>query len=530
MVDVFAGSFDALFTARQQALKHFQIGALSAGAHVGAWHSPLRGDKPIDKRDPSLGELLSQVELARPEDVKYVVEQSHQAFLEWRQVPAPKRGEVVRLLGKAFRQYKQYLATIISMETGKIIAEGLGEVQEMIDMADYAVGLSRSLGGQTLMSERAQHRLYEQWHPLGITAVITAFNFPMAVWAWNAMLALICGNTVVWKPSLKAPLSALAVHSVVKEVLRVSGYPNICSLVMCDDATAGTHLLDDKRIPLVSATGSTKMGLAVQERVHKRFGKTLLELGGNSAITVMDDANLDLATRAIAFGALGTTGQRCTTSRRVLAHEKIFNALLGRLLAVYRQVRIGDPLRADVHMGPLVDQLAVQQMQEGLAKIRDEGGIVLLGGDSMAGPKNSSYVYPALVQSTHKMPVVQEEIFAPILHLISVSSLDEAIQYNNDVPQGLSSSIFTERLRDAERFLSATGSDCGIANVNIGTSGAEIGGAFGGEKATGGGREAGSDAWKAYMRRQTCTINYGDALPLAQGIQFDLGGNSNSQK
>jgi aldehyde dehydrogenase (NAD+) len=472
----------------------------------------------LEKRSPATGEVLARVMLAHRDDADAVAARAVRGFHRLREVPAPRRGEVVRAIGDALRDKKDALGALVSLETGKIESEGRGEVQEMVDIADYACGLSRTLGGRTLPSERPGHRLVESWHPLGPVAVITAFNFPVAVWSWNALLALVCGDSVVWKPSLKAPLSCLAVSRIVHEVLGRHGLEEACGFVIGTDDDVGQALVDDKRFPLVSATGSTRMGRAVQARVGARFGRTLLELGGNNAVTVLPDADLSLATRAILFGAVGTTGQRCTSTRRVLVHRDVAAPLTERLLRAYAQVKVGHPLDEGVLMGPLVDEAAVAHMQKSLDVIRAQGGQVLFGGRALGG----CYVEPALVKSHAGMAILNDEVFAPILHLVEVASLDEAIALNNAVPQGLSSSIFTRDLKSAERFLSASGSDCGIANVNAGTSGAEIGGAFGGEKETGGGREAGSDSWKAYMRRQTTTVNFSDALPLAQGIAFDV--------
>jgi aldehyde dehydrogenase (NAD+) len=411
----------------------------------------------------------------------------------------------------------------VTLEAGKIVAEGQGEVQEMIDICDFAVGLSRQLYGLTIASERPQHRMMEQWHPLGLVGIVTAFNFPVAVWAWNSALAAVCGDSTVWKPSSQTPLTAIACIKIAERVCRANDVdPAIFSLVIGDGATVGERLINDPRIPLVSATGSTYMGRHVGEVVTKRLGRTLLELGGNNAIVVAPTADLDLATRAILFGAVGTAGQRCTTTRRVIAHESICDELTARLVKGYKQVKIGDPAQAGTLMGPLINRKAVEEMQSALAQARKEGGKVLYGGEPMDGKEfpGGCYVRPCIVEAKHDLKIVHEETFAPILYLISYGEFDEAMAWHNEVPQGLSSAIFTNELREAERFLSARGSDCGIANVNIGTSGAEIGGAFGGEKETGGGRESGSDAWKNYMRRQTVTINYSKDLPLAQGIVF----------
>jgi aldehyde dehydrogenase (NAD+) len=425
----------------------------------------------------------------------------------------------VRRLGEALRRRKTELGRLVTLECGKILSEGEGEVQEMIDIADYAVGLSRSLGGATLPSERPDHRMFEQWHPLGPVAVITAFNFPVAVWAWNAMVAAVCGDTVVWKPSEKTPLAAIAVQRIVEEVMAPEGFSGVFNLA-CGGADAGRRLAEDPRIALVSATGSCRMGREVAKVVAGRLGRSLLELGGNNAVVVLADADLDLALRAVAFGALGTAGQRCTTTRRVLVERSVATAFTERLCTAFRSVTIGDPSSAGILVGPLIDEAAVEAFERAVARIRAEGGEVLCGGRRLARP--GYFVEPTLVRARSDLPIVAEETFAPILYLIEVQDLDEAIRLNNAVRQGLSSAVFSSSVRSVERFLSAAGSDCGIANINIGTSGAEIGGAFGGEKDTGGGREAGSDAWKAYMRRQTCTVNYGSGLPLAQGVKFDV--------
>lgn len=433
-------------------------------------------------------------------------------------MPAPQRGLIVREIAEALREHKQDLGALVSLEMGKILQEGLGEVQEMIDVADFALGLSRQLYGMTTHSERAGHRLYEQWHPLGAVGVITAFNFPVAVWAWNALIAAVCGDTVIWKPSEETPLTALATHQIAQRVLGRHGFEGVFQLLVGDIATVGEPMLDDRRLPLISATGSTRMGKIVAERVGRRLGRTLLELGGNNAIVLMPDADLDLALRGCLFAAVGTAGQRCTSLRRLFLHRSIAEDFRARLMKAYGQIRIGNPLEPSTLMGPLINARAVGHFEAAVERIRAEGGEVLRGGTRREG----NYVEPTIVRSRHDMPVVSEEVFAPILHTIDFETLDEAIAWNNEVPQGLSSAIFTTNLKSAEAFLSARGSDCGIANVNIGTSGAEIGGAFGGEKETGGGRESGTDSWKAYMRRQTVTINYSDALPLAQGIEFDF--------
>lgn len=471
--------------------------------------------------NPATGKALGAVYRASDTDYENVVKQAEQAFLKWRMVPAPKRGEVVRAIGDALRENKQALGALVSMEVGKSKQEGLGEVQEMIDMADFAVGLSRMLYGNTMHSERPEHRLYEQWHPLGITAVITAFNFPVAVWSWNAFIAAVCGNTVIWKPSPKAPLCAVAVQQLCNTVMEKFGYPGIFSLLITDELAAIQKMAADTRIPLVSFTGSTQVGRKINEIVAKRLGRTILELSGNNAIILDETANLKLALPAIVFGAVGTTGQRCTTTRRLFIQEKIYDNVVRALTKAYQKITIGNPLDAKNLMGPLIDKAAVAHYLQTIEAIHAAGGKILCGGKALKRP--GYYVEPTLVKAENHWPEVQKETFAPILYLIQYKSLEEAIRMNNEAHFGLSSSLFTNQLQNAELFLSAMGSDCGIANINIGTSGAEIGGAFGGEKGTGGGREAGSDAWKGYMRRQTNTLNWGRTLPLAQGIRFELG-------
>ncbi len=469
-------------------------------------------------RNPATGAELGRVPLATRADYEQAVARSEETFRRWRLVPAPQRGVVVREIAEALRVRKEELGRLVSLEMGKIYQEGLGEVQEMIDVADFALGLSRQLYGMTTHSERAGHRLYEQWHPLGPVGVITAFNFPVAVWAWNALIAAVCGDTVIWKPSEDTPLCALAVQDIVAPVLQKHGVPDLFQTVVGDVPTVGEAMLDDRRLPLISATGSCRMGRIVAARVGQRLGRTLLELGGNNAILVMPDADRDLALRGCVFAAVGTAGQRCTSLRRLFLHRSIAGEFRERLKKAYGQVRIGDPLAADTLMGPLIHERAVEAYEKALVEVRAQGGEILCGGRRREG----NFVEPTITAIRHDAPVVREEVFAPILHTIEFDELDEAIAWNNEVPQGLSSAIFTNHVRAAETFLSARGSDCGIANVNIGTSGAEIGGAFGGEKDTGGGRESGSDSWKVYMRRQTVTINYSDALPLAQGIRFEL--------
>ena len=471
--------------------------------------------------NPATGRPLPAVRSASPEDYDRVTDRASTAFNAWRTIPAPRRGEVVRRIGEALRAHKADLGLLITLETGKIRTEGEGEVQEMIDMCDFAVGLSRQLYGLTIASERPLHRMMEQWHPLGPIGIITAFNFPTAVWAWNAMIAAVCGDTMVWKPSPRTPLTAVAVQKIVDAVARETDCEGVFQLCTGGD-DIGRRMLEDHRLPLISATGSCRLGRIVGEVVGRRLGRSLLELGGNNAIIIAPSADLELAIRATVFAAVGTAGQRCTTARRLIVHESIHDKVLERLAGIYRQIRIGDPWEDGVLMGPLIAEQAVAAMMQALELARQQGGQVVCGGKRLDRP--GYFVEPALVRARPEMPIVGEETFAPILYVMKYRTLDEAIAIQNAVEQGLTSAIFTSDLREAEQFLSPAGSDCGIANVNIGTSGAEIGGAFGGEKSTGGGREAGSDSWKAYMRRQTCTINYGRELPLAQGVRFDIGG------
>ena len=501
-------------------LKSLGISPVTPGVFDGAWS----GSGPLlPSYSPNDGRLLAEVRTATPAEYDRAVARAHAAFQTWRTVPAPQRGDLVRQLGNALREVKNELALLVTLEAGKIITEGQGEVQEMIDICDFAVGLSRQLYGLTIASERPEHRMMEQWHPLGVVGVISAFNFPVAVWAWNAALAAVCGDPTVWKPSSLTPLTAIATTRIAERVCRANGVdPALFSLVIGAGATVGDRLLQDRRVPLISATGSSKMGVRVAEVAGRRFARTILELGGNNAVIVAPSACLDLAGRAILFGAVGTAGQRCTTTRRLIVHESIRDTLVQRLVTAYDQVKIGDPVRPDTLMGPLINPQAVADMQSALAIARQSGAEVLYGGEPLSGPKypGGCYVRPALVAARHDLPIVHEETFAPILYVMSYRDFDEALAWQNEVPQGLSSALFTNNVREAERFLSARGSDCGIANVNLGTSGAEIGGAFGGEKETGGGRESGSDSWKAYMRRQTATVNYGAQLPLSQGIHF----------
>ncbi|HEY2158747.1 MAG TPA: aldehyde dehydrogenase family protein [Isosphaeraceae bacterium] len=476
------------------------------------------GGREYPSINPATGKPLARVVPGTVEDYDRVAASARHAFETWRKRPAPARGEVVRQIGEELRRHKTDLGGLVTLEVGKIRSEGEGEVQEMIDMCDFAVGLSRQLHGLTIASERPGHRMFEQWHPLGPVGIITAFNFPVAVWAWNAALAAVCGDTMIWKPSPETPLTAIAVQHLVNRVAEANGCPGVFNLCLGEAGDVGEAMIADPRLPLISATGSTRMGRRVASVVAGRLGRSLLELGGNNAIIVTESADLDLALRGVLFAAVGTAGQRCTTLRRLILHESIADPFLDRLAAAYRSVRIGDPSHEGTLMGPLVNEGAVDAMMRALRLATEQGGTILVGGRRLDGP--GFFAEPTIVRARPDMPIVAEETFAPILYAMIYRELDEAIAIQNGVEQGLSSAIFTERLRDAERFLSSEGSDCGIANVNIGTSGAEIGGAFGGEKSTGGGREAGSDAWKTYMRRQTCTINGGGDLPLAQGVEF----------
>ncbi len=496
-------------------LEKLHIEPLNSGACYGDWIANPSGAE-LESLNPATGEPLAKVKLAGPADYECVMERAAEAFLDWRMAPAPKRGEIVREIANELREHKAGLGALVTLEMGKILPEGLGEVQEMIDIADFAVGLSRQLYGLTMHSERPGHRMYEQWHPLGIVGVVSAFNFPVAVWSWNAMIAAVCGDCVLWRPSSDTPLTAIAVQKICNRVLDRHGLKGVFNLVIGPSSPIAETLIHDRRIPLVSFTGSTEVGRHVSEVVAKRLGRTILELGGNNGIIVMNDANPDLVLRAVLFGAVGTAGQRCTTTRRLFLQRGIAPRITEALVAAYRQVKIGDPMDESTLMGPLVNRRAVTDMLDGIRRIREQGGEILYGGERMLG----CYVQPTLVHARPDMPILKEEIFAPILYVVEFDDLDQAIHWHNDVPQGLSSAMFTTSLISAETFLSHRGGDCGIANVNIGTSGAEIGGAFGGEKETGGGREAGSDSWKAYMRRQTNTINWSAQLPLAQGIQW----------
>ncbi|MFB6458083.1 aldehyde dehydrogenase family protein [Chitinophaga sp. Hz27] len=504
-------------------LEELGIKAENPGVSTGTkWMQGSEGK--ISSWSPVDGQLIGQVGMSGVQDYATVIDTAAKAFEQWRTVPAPRRGEVVRQIGEALRVKKQALGSLVSYEMGKSLQEGLGEVQEMIDICDFAVGLSRQLYGLSMHSERPSHRMYEQWHPLGIVGIISAFNFPVAVWSWNAMLAMVCGDICIWKPSEKTPLSAIACQHIIAEVLERNNVPEGVLCLVNGGREAGEMLANDTRVPLLSATGSTRMGKAVAATVAARLGRCLLELGGNNAIIISKDADLDMALIGSLFGAVGTAGQRCTTTRRLIIHESVYNSFKEKLVKAYGQLRIGNPLDENNHVGPLIDKDAVNAYLAAIAACEQQGGKFIVPGGvlSGAGFESGCYVKPCIAEAQPDYAIVKTETFAPILYLMKYSTLEEAIAIQNNVPQGLSSAIMTMNLREAELFLSAAGSDCGIANVNIGTSGAEIGGAFGGEKETGGGRESGSDAWKNYMRRQTNTINYGTQLPLAQGIKFDL--------
>lgn len=496
------------------------------GASTGVEWLSTTDQGQLDIRSPVDGNHIANVYQCSEQDYQQVISAANQAFIQWRKVTAPQRGEIVRQIGNKLREFKQPLGELVSYEMGKSLQEGLGEVQEMIDICDFAVGLSRQLNGSTLHSERPQHRMYDQYHPLGIVGVISAFNFPVAVWSWNAMIAAVCGNVTVWKPSEKTPLTAIACQHIIKQVLQGNQLPEgIFSLVIGEAKVIGEGMLNDKNLPLVSVTGSTRVGRHAGTTIAARFGKSILELGGNNAIILTPDADLKLAIPAIVFGAVGTAGQRCTSTRRVIIHESIYQQVKEILVKAYSGLKIGSPLDEQNHVGPLIDSDAVAMFTDAIAQVQQEGGNLLCGGNVLSGEQYQSgcYVQPAIVEAENHYQTVQHETFAPILYLVKYcGDVNDAIAIQNDVMQGLSSAIFSNNMRECETFLSHWGSDCGIANVNIGTSGAEIGGAFGGEKETGGGRESGSDAWKAYMRRQTNTINFSTELPLAQGIKFDL--------
>jgi len=503
----------------QKILKSLGISDVNPGGFAGEWVASGKAQTVVS---PINGETLATVANVTPAEFDAILAKSHAAFAGWKLVPAPKRGEVVKAIGDELRRNKAALAELVTLEMGKTLREGLGEVQEMIDICDFAVGLSRQLYGLTMPSERRGHRLQEQWHPLGVVGVITAFNFPVAVWSWNTAIALVCGDTILWKPSSKTPLTAIACTKIAEKVLRDFGFdPAICSLAIGRGSDIGDLINTDPRVALVSYTGSVPGGRHVGKLVQERFGKHILELGGNNAVIVSEKGDLEIALRAIYFGAIGTSGQRCTSTRRVIVHESIYGTFTERLQALYRQTRIGDPRLTENLMGPLVDAQAVATMLEAIGKVQAEGGQVLLGGERLP-QAGGCYITPCIVEVSGNIPMVQEETFAPVLYLMKYRSFEEAIALQNGVPQGLSSAIITNDQRESELFLSAAGSDCGIANVNTGTSGAEIGGAFGGEKETGGGRESGSDAWKVYMRRQTSAINFSGAVELAQGITLEL--------
>jgi aldehyde dehydrogenase (NAD+) len=507
----------------QAVLNKLGIGAENPGVFNGEWS----GSGPvIEKFSPIDGKLLGRVSTATDAEYDQTIVRAQEAFEKWRVTPGPVRGETVRQLGNALRELKSELGQLVTLESGKIIAEGEGEVQEMIDICDFAVGQSRMLYGLTIQSERPNHRLMEQWHPLGLVAIISAFNFPVAVWSWNAALAAVCGDATIWKPSEKTPLTAIAVIKIAERVCQQTGAdPALFSLLIGDGPSIGQKLAADRRIPLVSATGSTRMGFDVAKEVHGRLGRTVMELGGNNALIVAPTADLDMATNSIFFGAVGTAGQRCTSTRRIIVHESVADEVRNRLLAAYKSVNIGNPLDKKTLMGPLIDCASLENVQRSIARVKSEGGEVLYGGEKLDGEQfpGGCYMKPCLATARPDFEIVQEETFGPLAYFMTYRDFDEALAIHNGVTQGLSSSIFTNDMREAEKFLSAAGSDCGIANVNTGTSGAEIGGAFGGEKNTGGGRESGSDAWKNYMRRQTNTINFSRELPLAQGIQFGGG-------
>jgi aldehyde dehydrogenase (NAD+) len=504
-------------------LKELGINANNHGLSTGVNWIKNKGKK-IHSYSPVNGELIASVTVADAEGYEQVMDTAQNAFKEWRNWPAPKRGEVVRQIGNELRIKKQALGKLVSYEMGKSLQEGLGEVQEMIDICDFAVGLSRQLHGLTMHSERPAHRMYEQYHPLGIVGIISAFNFPVAVWSWNAMLAWVCGDVCIWKPSEKTPLCAIACQKIIQKVFKENRVPEGVSNILIGERAAGEWISNDVRISLVSATGSTRMGKAVAAAVGQRLGRSLLELGGNNAIIISKDADLNIALTAAVFGAVGTAGQRCTTTRRLIVHEKIYNKVKELLVNAYAQLKIGNPLNEKNHVGPLIDTDAVAAYTHAIAACKAEGGQFLVEGKVLKGKgyESGCYVKPCIAEASNNFTIVQHETFAPILYIMKYKTMEQAIAMQNGVPQGLSSAIITNNLREAEGFLAASGSDCGIANVNIGTSGAEIGGAFGGEKETGGGRESGSDAWKVYMRRQTNTINYSSQLPLAQGIKFDL--------
>jgi aldehyde dehydrogenase (NAD+) len=507
----------------KEVLQHLGIKDTNEGCSTGkTWFS---NGETIESYSPVDGKLIAKVKSGTSEDYHKVIESAKSAYLYWRQIPAPKRGEIVRQFGNKLREKKSDLGQLVSYEMGKSLQEGLGEVQEMIDICDFALGLSRQLYGLQIQSERVKHRMMEQWHPIGIVGIISAFNFPVAVWSWNTALAWICGDVCVWKPSEKVPLCSIACQNIWNEVAKENNLPEGISCIVNGNYIIGEQLTSDNNVPLISATGSTRMGKIVGVKVAERFGKSILELGGNNAIIISDKADLNMSIIGAVFGAVGTAGQRCTSTRRLIIHETVYEQVKSSLIKAYSQLKIGDPLNEKNHVGPLIDKDAVNNYLNALEAIKKEGGKMVVEGGVLSGTgyESGCYVKPAIAEARNEMAIVQHETFAPILYLLKYKTIEEAIAMQNNVPQGLSSAIMTQSIREAELFLSFAGSDCGIANVNIGTSGAEIGGAFGGEKETGGGRESGSDAWKAYMRRQTNTVNYGDTLPLAQGIKFDLG-------
>jgi len=507
-------------------LKTLHIKENNYGSSTGTKWFQTTTEGELKIHSPATGEFIASVYQASENDYNKILTSAEEAFIFWKTTPAPKRGDIVRQIGNKLREYKEPLGKLVSYEMGKSLQEGMGEVQEMIDICDFAVGQSRQLYGFTMQSERPMHRMYDQYHPLGIVCTISAFNFPVAVWSWNAMLAAVCGDVNLWKPSSKVPLSAIAIQNLVGEVIKDNNLPEgLFCLIVGKGATIGEKILNDNRIPLISVTGSTRVGKHAGEVIAKRFGRAILELGGNNAIIITPDADLNLTIPAVVFGAVGTAGQRCTSTRRLIVHESIYDKVKNSLLKAYQSLKIGDPLDKSIHVGPLIDKNAVNDFTNALERVKKEGGKIIYGGTMLSGKgyESGCFVVPAIVEAKNNYEIVQEETFAPILYLIKYTkNIEAAIELQNGVVQGLSSSIFTNNMREAEIFLSAAGSDCGIANVNIGTSGAEIGGAFGGEKETGGGREAGSDSWKAYMRRQTNTINFGTTLPLAQGIKFEI--------
>ena len=507
----------------QKTIKALKLSKLNSGTSTGLKWIESKGEK-LNSYSPVDGLLIASVYSTKAADYEKVVKQAQKAYAEWRMWTAPKRGEVVRQIGEQLRKYKEPLGKLVSYEMGKSLQEGYGEVQEMIDICDFAVGLSRQLYGLTMHSERPGHRMYEQYHPLGVVGIISAFNFPVAVWSWNTMLAWVCGDVCIWKPSEKTPLTALACQHIITEVFKKNNVPEGVSCVINGGREVGEMMTHDKRIPLISATGSTRMGKSIGAVVGERLGRSLLELGGNNAIIITENADLDMSLIGCVFGAVGTAGQRCTTTRRLIIHEKVYKKFTEKLVNAYTQLKIGNPLDQKNHVGPLIDTDAVKAYLHSIETAKLEGGKILVEGGVLKGKgyESGCYVKPCIIEAKNEMKIVQHETFAPILYIMKYKTLDEAIEMQNNVPQGLSSAIMTNNMRESEKFLSQAGSDCGIANVNIGTSGAEIGGAFGGEKETGGGRESGSDAWKVYMRRQTNTINYTDKLPLAQGIKFDL--------